>query len=133
MRTFLPLNYEHPNSKKKKAPAETIILKPEALQETVNAEMVEYFEKIQWSFLVDEVAESDTTNKEMFMSDLRLTTDKNTEDEVRAAAESRIKTAVRQHGVWIGSGDLLTMSMFYVAKSLRYCIHFVRIILKIKK
>ena len=120
MRKFLPLNYQHPNSKKKKEPAQTIIMKPEALQETVNNEMVAYFDKIQWSYLVDEVAESESTSKEIFMNDLKLSMDKTTSDEVREAAESRIKTAVHQHGVWIGSGDLLTMKMFYVAKSLRY-------------
>ena len=119
MTTFFPLNYQHPNSERNKQPAETIIVKPEPLQETVNSEMVEYFDKIQWNFLVDEVAESDTTDKEIFFADLKLTTDKSAEDNVREDAELRIKEAVHRHGVWVGSGDLLTMKMFYVAKSLR--------------
>ena len=102
-----------------KKSAETIILKPEALQETKNNEMVEYLDKMQWSFLVDEVAEAATTDKETFMRDLKLSTSKTTTDEEREAAEARIKRDVRRHGVWVGSGDLLTVKMFYVAKSLR--------------
>ena len=119
MKKYLLLNYKHVNSDKKKEPANTTIQKPEALQETVNAEMVEYLDKVQWRFLVDEVAEG-TENKEEFMLDLKLVKSNSTSDEIREAAEARIMKEVTQHGVWIGHGDLLTMKMFYVAKSLRY-------------
>ena len=121
LRKHLPLNYNHPNSKKKKEPAYTIIEKPEALQETVNAEFVEYLDKVQWRFLVDEVAEG-VENKEQYMLDLKHAKDHAITDEVREAAVKRIKEEVIRHGVWIGHGDLLTMKMFYVAKSLRYVI-----------
>ena len=118
LRRFLPLNYTHPNSNKKKEPANILIQKPEGLQETVNAEMVEYLTDVQMKFLVDEVAEG-ALNKKEFNDDLKLATNKDTPEELRVDAEDRIKREVIRHGVWIGHGDLLTMSMFYVAKSLR--------------
>ena len=121
MRKHLPQNYHHPNSQKSKEPAYTIIEKPEPLQETVNKEFVEYLEKAQWKFLIDEVAEG-AQNKDHFMKDLKLITDHEITDEMREAAENRIKGEVKRHGVWIGHGNLLTMKMFYVAKSLRFVV-----------
>ena len=118
MRKYLPLNYQHPNSNKEKNPADIIIQNPEGLQETVNAEMVQYLANVQMKFLVDEVAEG-AQNKDAFLADLKLATDQSTADDTREAAEIRIKNEVVHHGIWIGHGDLLTMKMFYVAKSLR--------------
>ena len=117
LRKFLPLVYDHPNSDKTNEPALVFIQKPEALQETVNAEMVEYLVQVQMKFLLDEVAEG-AENKAEFLKDMKLATDEEG-GEVREDAEERIKREVVQHGVWIGHGDLLTMKMFYVAKSLR--------------
>ena len=45
--------------------------------------MVEYFDKMQWNFQVDEVAEAKTTDKVIFLADLKLTTDKEAKDDVR--------------------------------------------------
>ena len=88
------------------------------MQETVNSEMVQYLSDVQMKFLVDEVAEG-AENKKSFMDDLKLALDKDISDELRENAELRIKSEVTRHGSWIGHGDLLTMKMFYVAKSLR--------------
>ena len=118
LRKYLPLHYKHKNSSNKKTPADLIIVKPEGLQETVNSEMVEYLDKVQMRFLVNEVAES-LEDKKAFLDDLEVIQDTETSDGVRQAAENRVKEAVLSHGVWIGHGDLLTMKMFYVAKSLR--------------
>ena len=95
-----------------------MIQKPEALQETVNSEMVEYLDKVQRQFLEVEVAES-AENKEEYLADVKLACNVNATYEIREAAENRIKNEVLKHGVWIGHGDLLTVKMFYVAKSLR--------------
>ena len=119
LRKFLPLIYTHPNSHKKKEPSSILIQKPEGLQETVNAEMVQYLSDVQMKFLVEEVAEG-AVNKQGFMDDLNLVTSKDTPDQLREDAEERVKREVIQHGEWVGHGDLLTMKMFYVAKSLRY-------------
>ena len=119
LRKFLPLQYTHPNSQKKKEPSTILIQKPEGLQETVNAEMVQYLSDVQMKFLVEEVAEG-AVNKNQFMDDLNLVTAKDTHDQLREEAEERIRKEVIHHGEWVGHGDLLTMKMFYVAKSLRY-------------
>ena len=102
----------------KREPANIMIQKPEALQETVNKEMIEYLGKVQKKFLEEEVAEG-VDNKESYLKDLKTASDMDVTDEVRKAAENRIKTEVMKHGVWIGHGDLRTMKMFYTAKSLR--------------
>ena len=81
--------------------------------------MVEYLDEIQRHFLDFEVAEG-VQDKEAFVLDLKLARDKLATDEVGEAAEKRIMNEVIKHGVWIGHGDLLTMKMFYVAKSLRF-------------
>ena len=119
LRKYLPLNYSHLNSNQNHEPANIMIQKPEGLQETVNAEMVEYLDNVQMKFLVDEVAQG-ASDKEEFLKDLKLVTNKDTPEELREDAEDRIKKEVLRHGVWIGHGDLLTMKMFYVAKCLRY-------------
>ena len=118
LRKYLPLNYQHPNSNKKPEPANIIIQKPEALQETVNSEMVEYLDKVQRNFLEFEVAES-VDNKAGYLKDLHTAYDVTASFELRDAAINRMKQEVIRHGVWIGHGDLLTVKMFYVAKSLR--------------
>ena len=118
LRKYLPLHYDHPNSRTKKEPANIIIQKPEALQETVNAEMVEYLDKVQKNYLEKEVSES-VENKEEYFKDLKTAYDGNATQVWREAAITRIKKESIRHGVWIGHGDLLTMKMFYVAKSLR--------------
>ena len=119
LRKFLPLNYVHPNSGKKEEPANIMIQKPEPLQETVNAEFVEYLDKVQRNYLEKEVAES-VKDKDKYFRDLKTAYDVNENEEVREAAIDRLKVESVRHGVWIGHGDLLTMSMFYVALSLRF-------------
>ena len=100
-------------------PANIVIQKPEPLQETVNSEMVEYLDTVQKRFLETEVSES-VENKEEYLKDLQLAYNVKAEVEIREEAIKRIKEEVLRHGVWIGSRDLLTMSMFYTAKSLRW-------------
>ena len=80
--------------------------------------MVEYLDKIQKKFLEVEVAES-VDKKEEYLADVKLAYDLNSPMDIREGAINRIKKEVLRHGVWIGHGDLLTMKMFYVAKSLR--------------
>ena len=116
---YLPLCYDHPNSGVKKEAANIIIQKPEALQETVNAEFVEYLDKVQRNYLEKEVAES-VEDKEAYFIDLKTAYNVNAQDEVREAAIDRLMEESVRHGVWIGGGDLLTVKMFYVALSLRY-------------
>ena len=119
LRKHLPLRYTHPNSAMKDEAANIIIQKPEALQETVNAEFVEYLDKIQRNYLEKEVAES-VEDKEAYLKDLKTAYNVSAEDDVREASIARLMEESVRHGVWIGGGDLLTMSMFYVALSLRY-------------
>ena len=119
LRKFLPLNYVHPNSDKKQEPANIMIQKPEPLQETVNAEFVQYLDNVQRNYLEKEVAES-VQDKDKYFKDLKTAYDVNENEEVREAAIDRLKVESVRHGVWIGHGDLLTMSMFYVALSLRF-------------
>ena len=117
LRHCLPLHYKHQNSDIPKHPANIMIMKLEGLQETVNAEMVEYLDNIQMEFLL-EVAEG-AHNKHEYLDDITIIQDKDVSVTVREQAEDRVKREVRRHGSWIGHGDLLTMKMFYVAKSLR--------------
>ena len=119
LRKYCPLKYAHPNSNKKPIAANIIIQKPEPLQETVNAEFVEYLDKVQKNYLEKEVSES-VKNKEEYFKDLRLAYDVNADLEIREAAIARLEMEAIRHGVWVGSGDLLTMKMFYVAVSLRF-------------
>ena len=118
LRKYLPLRYAHPNSTKKEEPANIIIGKPEPLQETVNAEFVEYLDKVQRNYLENQVSES-VENQEEYFRDLRAAYDVNADLEVREAAIERLEKESIRHGVWVGGGDLLTMKMFYVALSLR--------------
>ena len=85
----------------------------------MNAEFVEYLDKVQKNYLEKEVSES-VKNKEEYFKDLRLAYDVNAELEIREAAIARLEVEAIRHGVWVGSGDLLTMKMFYVALSLRF-------------
>ena len=114
----LPLDYDHPNSDKNHAPANIVIQRPEPLQETVNAEMVQYLDDAQRKFLEVEVAES-VDKKEEYLRDVQLAYNVEADMEAREAAINRIKDEVLRHGSWIGHGDLLTVKMFYTAKSLR--------------
>ena len=66
-----------------------------------------------------EVAEG-AINKIDYLDDIKIIQDKDVSTKVREEAEDRVKREVKRHGSWIGHGDLLTMKMFYVAKSLRY-------------
>ena len=117
LRKYLPLQYAHPNSSKKKEPANIIIGKPEPLQETVNAEFVEYLDKVQRNYLEKQVSES-VENQEEYFRDLKVAYDVDSELEAREAAINRLEKESIRHGVWVGGGHLLTMKMFYVALSL---------------
>ena len=122
LRKYLPLQYAHPNSSKKKEPANIIIGKPEPLQETVNAEFVEYLDKVQRNYLEKQVSES-VENQEEYFRDLKVAYDIDSELEAREAAINRLEKESIRHGVWVGGGDLLTMKMFYVALSLRLVLY----------
>ena len=122
LRKYLPLQYAHPNSSKKKEPANIIIGKPEPLQETVNAEFVEYLDKVQRNYLEKQVSES-VENQEEYFRDLKVAYDVDSELEAREAAINRLEKESIRHGVWVGGGDLLTMKMFYVALSLRLVLY----------
>lgn len=117
LRDFLPLHYEHQNSGSHQ-PANIMIMKLVGLQETVNSEMVTYMTKIQMEFLL-EVAEG-ASDKSKYLDDIKVVQDNTVSSLTREEAEARIKVEVLRHGSYIGHGDLLTMKMFYVAKSLRY-------------
>ena len=80
--------------------------------------MVEYMDVLQRRFLEVEVAES-VEKREEYLDDVKLAYNAKASMIEREAAIDRIKKEVLQHGVWIGHGDLLTMKMFYTAKSLR--------------
>ena len=73
---------------------------------------------LQRRFLEIEVAES-VVNKEEYLRDVKLAYNVKASIVVREAAIERIKEEVLRHGVFVGHGDLLTMKMFYTAKSLR--------------
>ena len=118
LREYLPLHYKHQNSDLPKQPANIMVMKLEGLQETINAEMVQYLDILQRRFLYEEVAAS-VKNKAEYIKDLELVEDKVVTAEVREQAEHRVKLEVLRHGVWVGHGDLLTVKMFYTAKSLR--------------
>ena len=122
LRKYLPLQYAHPNSSKKKEPANIIIGKPEPLQETVNAEFVEYLDKVQRNYLEKQVSES-VENQEEYFRDLKVAYDVDSELEAREPAINRLEKESIRHGVWVGGGDLLTMKMFYVALSLRLVLY----------
>ena len=85
--------------------------------EWAGALTVEFFTKLQLDFLENEVAES-VDNRDEYESDLKLIFAEQTSDSVRIEAEIRVHSAVKAHGYWIGTGDLLTMEKFYVAKAL---------------
>ena len=118
MREYLPLKYAHPNSEKDPKPANIVIQRPEPLQETVNAEMVMYLDNTQKRFLEVEVAES-VEDRDEYLTDVAIAYNVKADKVVREEAIKRIKEEVLRHGVWIGHGDLLTVKMFYTAKSLR--------------
>ena len=118
LRDYLPLHYNHQNSDLDKRPAKIMIMKLEGLQETVNSEMVEYLDSVQKKYLLDEVA-AGALDKKQYLQDIKIIQDKDVSVRSREEAEERVKEEVLRHGVWVGHGDLLTMKMFYVAKSLR--------------
>ena len=84
----------------------------------MNAEFVEYLDKVQRDYLEKEVAES-VKDKNEYLEALKSAYDVNEKTEVREAAIGLLKVESVRHGHWIDGGDLLTMKMFYVALSLR--------------
>ena len=108
LRKYLPLHYAHPNSSKKKEPANIIIGKPEPLQETVNAEFVEYLDKVQRNYLEKQVSES-VENQEEYFRDLKVAYDVDSELEAREAAINRLEKESIRHGVWVGGGGVSTI------------------------
>ena len=119
MKQHLPLlHYKHQNSDLPNQPANILIMKLEGLQETVNSEMVQYLDILQRKFLHEEVA-AGVEDKSEYIKDLKTIEDRDASDTVRKEAEDRVKKEVLRHGSWIGHGDLLTVKMFYIAKSLR--------------
>ena len=73
---------------------------------------------MQRKYLLDGVA-AGALNKNEYLEDIKIIRDKDVSVRLREEAEERVKKEVIRHGVWVGHGDLLTMKMFYVAKSLR--------------
>ena len=118
MKQYLPLHYKHQNSNLPNQPANILIMKLEGLQETVNSEMVQYLDILQRKFLHEEVA-AGVEDKSEYIKDLKTIEDRDASDTVRKEAEDRVKKEVLRHGSWIGHEDLLTVKMFYIAKSLR--------------
>ena len=118
LKEHLPLHHEHQNSEVPNEPANIMIMKLEGLQETVNSEMVEYLDILQRRFLHEEVA-AGMDDISGYREDLKLIEDKEVSIKEREDAENRVKQEVLRHGSWVGHGDLLTVKMFYTAKSLR--------------
>ena len=105
----LPAHHTHKNSHLKPTPAITFILKPYPYQETKNPDMIKLLIRIQRQFL-HSVAKALGSEPD-FLEKLRLLEDPDVENDVREQAEESVKKVVLEFGVWIGSGDLLTVKM----------------------
>ena len=123
----LPAHHPHLRSQLPNTIAIIIIKNPEYLQETKNAEFVEYLRREQWDFLTSVAESLKDEEKKNYLKDLATIkhasdmVDMETEEEVvkREKAESRVLEAVAVYGEWIGWGDALTFKMFWHgAKSL---------------
>ena len=98
-------------------PSVLLTKKPLYLQETKNTDIVKIVQQEQLDFL--RLVGEQVLDKDAFMRDLDTIRDKESDEEVRVAAENRVHAAAKSYGEFIGHGDLLTCDRFYIAKRLR--------------
>ena len=113
----LPAHHTHKNSHLKPTPAITFILKPYPYTETKNPDMIKLLVRLQRMFL-HSVAKALGSDPD-FLEKLQLLEDPDVENDLREDAEESVKKVVLKFGVWIGSGDLLTVKMVQEATMLR--------------
>ena len=112
----LPAHHNHKKSHLKPTPALTFIVKPYPYQETKNPDVIKLLIRIQRQLILS-VAKSLGSNPD-FLEKIRLLEDVDAEEAERVAAEKVVMEEVLKFGVWIGSGDLLTVKMIQEAKML---------------
>ena len=113
----LPNHYNHPNSNTSTNKALLHVDKPMYLQETKNSDMFKIMESLQLEYLnlVAEQAE----DKEKYLEDLKIILSVESGNDVREAAENRIKKEVLKAGELICHGDQLTNERFESCKRLK--------------
>ena len=77
-----------------------------ACNETSHSDMVRLGYQVQSEYL--EVVANYKEGDPVFLADLKLLEDVDADDEVREAAEARVRAAVEEYGCWVGYGDQLT-------------------------
>ena len=112
----LPAHHQHKKSHLKPTPALTFILKPYPYQETKNPDMIKLLVRIQRQFILS-VAKAQG-NQPDFLKLIQLLEDADADEEERLEAEKVVMEEVLKFGVWIGSGDLLTVKMIQEARML---------------
>ena len=91
--------------------------KPQYLQETKNTDIVRIVEQEQLDYL--RLVGEQACDKPAFLIDLDIIRDCEGLEEVRTAAEERMREACKCYGEYIGHGDLLSCDRFFIAKRLR--------------
>ena len=112
----LPAHHHHKKSHLKPTPALTFIVKPYPYQETKNPDVIKLLIRIQRKFILS-VAKAQG-NRPDFLEKIRLLEDVDAEEAERKEAEQVVMEEVLKFGVWIGSGDLLTVKMIQEATML---------------
>ena len=116
LKDHLPAHHTHKYSHVKRTPAITFIVKPYPYQETKNPDMIKLLIRIQRQ-LLNSVAKA-FGNEPGFLEKLKMLEDPDVANDVRVKAEEEVLEKVKIFGVWIGSGDLLTVKMVQEAKML---------------
>ena len=116
LKAYFANHYDHPNQNLNPKPAIIFIQKPLYLHEIVNEEMIQILESVQLDFLM--LSAELVSDKEEFLSDIKLLQNKESDSNSRDEAAIRIHKAILESGEYIGHGDYLTFEKFYSAKGL---------------
>ena len=116
LKPYFQNHYDHPNQNLNPKPAIIFIQKPLYLHEIVNEEMIQILESVQLDFLM--LSAELVSDKEEFLSDIKLLQNKESDSNSRDEAAIRIHKAILESGEYIGHGDYLTFEKFYSAKGL---------------
>ena len=117
LKKVFPKHYEHPNSGTSSRKSTIFVQKPLNFSENANNEMIAIMEILQSKYL--HLVGEQSKDKETFFKDLKSIYSVDLDEDVREAAEMRIKEEVKSAGELICHGDLLTDVRFETCKRMR--------------
>ena len=112
-----PVHYNHPNSNTSAMKSLIFTQKPLNLSENSNRDMLLILDILQKQYL--NAASQRASDPTAFKRDIKIIYSKDVTQDIREAAEQRIKVEIKKAGVAILHGDLLTDVRFETCKRLK--------------